>query len=265
MPKVQSRTTVSPPTTRQPTSAPKPKQKATESRTPSGWGPRTNNVGGATGTTRSKYPEVATNAKGVVGAYAQGNKAISQMDMVSGSVQINKATDAVLKRTVEELSVQLADRGQDTKSAAVLADLDAFFKKVGPPKGYRVDPERGSMASLEDNGERMDKVTAKLAQVAAQLGKVNAEPSGDNQQAYNRNAGGESVRQEALFTLAFQKAANGADGDKAISMAQTFFKALPKKIDSQIESRGGSMEPLERAGGTATALKEMSEKLAALN
>jgi hypothetical protein len=27
--------------------------------------------------------------------------------------------------------------------------------------------------------------------------------------------------------------------------------ALPKNVDSQVESRGGSLEPLERAGGAA--------------
>jgi hypothetical protein len=263
MPKIQPGTPAAVRTARQePAAAPKktvaqaPQQKA-------GWAAKTAGTGAASA--KVKYPEVATTAKAVVDANAKASKAMSQMDMVAGSVEINKATDGVLKRTMQELSSQLADRGQDQKADAVLKDMDAFFKQVGGAKGYYVDPDRGSMAALEDNGDRMQKVSAKLAEVAAELGKVNAEPSADNQQAYNRSAGGDAVKQEALFTLAFQKAADGGNADKAISAAQTFFKALPKNVDSQIESRGGSMEPLERAGGTATALEEMSKKLAALN
>ena len=45
------------------------------------------------------------------------------------------------------------------------------------------------------------------------------------------------------------------------STAQTFFKALPKNVDSKIENRGGSLEPLERAGGAARALNEFAAKL----
>ena len=67
--------------------------------------------------------------------------------------------------------------------------------------------------------------------------------------------------QEARFALAFQKAYNEAGDDAVITKAQTFFKALPKNVDSQIESRGGSLEPLERAGGTATALADFAKKL----
>jgi len=265
MTKIQSKAPAAVRTTARAEIAAPTKATAPAAQAKAGWGPKAASTSASSAVSRPKYPEVATGAKGVVDAYAHASKAMSQMDMVAGSVETNKAADAVLTRTMQELSYQLADRGQDQKSEAVLADMASFFKKIGPPKGYRLDPERGTMASLEDNGDRMTKVQAKLAKVAAELGKVNAEPSGDNQQAYNRNSGGEAIRQEALFTLAFQKAADGANGDKAIADTQTFFKALPKKIDSQVESRGGSMEPLERSGGAATALAEMATKLAALN
>ena len=209
---------------------------------------------------RARYPEVATAAKGFVDAYANASKARSQMEMVAGSVDINHAADALLKRTAEELASQLADRGQDAKSDQVLADLDRFNTQIGPPRGYRMDPERGTMASLEDNGERMDKVMAKLASVAKELGKVNKEPIGEFQQAYNRQAAGEAIMNEALFAGAFQKAYDKNGDDQVIKDAQTFFKGLPKKVDSQDESRGGSLEPLERSGATSAALIDMTKK-----
>lgn len=53
-------------------------------------------------------------------------------------------------------------------------------------------------------------------------------------------------------------------GTTKVIDAQTFFKVFPRNVDSQIESRGGSMEPLERAGGTATALADMTKKFSAI-
>lgn len=215
-----------------------------------GWGAKT-----------TKYPEVATTAKAFVDAYAAGAKAMTQFDMVESSVGTNKAADAMLRHVAGELASQLGDRGKDAAGAKVLKDLDAFFKKTGPAQHYHLDPERGTMAALEDNGDRMTKVLGQLEKLAAQLEKVNAEPAGETQQAYNRSAGGDAVLQEARFALAFQKAYNEAGDDAVITKAQTFFKALPKNVDSQIESRGGSLEPLERAGGTATALADFAKKL----
>jgi hypothetical protein len=234
-----------------------PKPKATEqAQVNKGWAPKASGVSAAKA---PKYPEVATDAKAFVDAYKSASKAMSQMDMVEGSVTINNAADKLLKSTMNELASQYADRGQDAKSDAVLKDLEKFMKHLGPAKHYRLDPDRGTMASLEDNGDRMTKLMGKLTSVANELGKVNKEPAGDFQQAYNRNAGGEAVMQEARFAVAFEKAYN--KDEAVLGQAEAFFKTLPKKIDSQIESRGGTMEPLERAGGTATALAEMTKKL----
>lgn len=258
MAKIQSGSPIARPTqvaSRPIETAPKPKATA-QAQVNKGWAPSTSGVSTAKA---PKYPEVASDAKAFVDAHKQAGKAMNQMDMVAGSVTINNAADKVLKNTMQELASQLADRGQDTKADAVLKDLEKFMAKLGPPKQYRMDPERGTMASLEDNGDRLDKVMAKLTSAANELGKVNKEPSADNQQAYNRSAGGDAVMQEARFVVAFDKAAN--KDEKVVGQAEAFFKTLPKKIDSQIESRGGSMEPLERAGGTATALAEMTKKL----
>ena len=182
-----------------------PKPKATEqAQVNKGLAPKTS---GATAPRAPRYPEVASDAKGFVDAYQKAGKAMNQMAMVEGSVDINNAADKLLAKTMNELASQLADRGQDAK----------------------------------------------------QLGQVNKEPAGEYQQAYNRQAGGDAVMQEARFAIAFKKAYD--KDEKVGAQVETFFKGLPKKIDSQIESRGGSMEPLERAGGTATALAEMTKKL----
>lgn len=265
MPKIQSRvpSQVARPPSKPAASAPKPAAPAAQAK--AGWGTKAASVAGPAAASQARYPEVATTAKGLVDAHARAAKAMNQRDMVETSVGVNDAMDAVLKRTATELAGQLTERGQGAKADKVLKDLDGFFKKTGPAQHYRMDPERGTMGSLEDNSDRMTKLTAKLDKLAAELGKVNKEPVGDNQRAYNRHGGGEAVRQEALFALTFQKAADGGSSEKAISQAQAFFKALPKKIDSQIEFRGGSMEPLERAGSTAAALEAMSKKLSALN
>lgn len=85
---------------------------------------------------------------------------------------------------------------------------------------------------------------------------------GEFQQAYNRHAGGELVRAEANFTLALNAAwAKGGYDDAVFKKAQTFFKALPRSVDSQVESRGGSLEPLERAGAATKALNDFAAAL----
>lgn len=258
MPKIQNAST---PVIRTPKQAPvaTPKKPAAEpAKVNGGWAAKT---GAVSAPKAQKYPEVATAAKNFVDAYAVANKATNQMAMVEGSVGCANAGDALLKRATEELASQLSDRGQDKAAAKVTKDMDAFFKKIGPPKHYRLDPERGTMASLEDNGERMTKVLAQMAKVSAELGKVNKEPAGEYQQAYNRSAGGDEVKAEVDFALKFQKAYNEGGDDAVIKKAQTFFKALPKNVDSQVESRGGSLEPLERAGGAATALNDFAKTL----
>jgi hypothetical protein len=242
----------------QQTTAPrKPAASTSQASVKQGW---TAGVGSATA--KPKYPEVATTAKNFVDAYAAGNKAMTQVEMVNSSINCNKAADAMLTLLATELSSQYADRGQDAKGAKVQKDLATFFNKVGQPKAYRLDPERGTMASLEDNGARMEKVLAQLQKLSAELGKVNAEPAGEYQQAYNRSAGGDFVKAQADFALKFQKrySESGAD-DAVIKKAQTFFKALPKNVDSQVQSRGGSLEPLERAGGAARLINEFAAKL----
>ncbi len=257
MPKIQNVST--PLTARAPTAHAAPKKAAAQapSQVSKGWAAKTGTVAAKA----PRYPEVATTAKAFVDAYAKGSKAISQMDMVASSQGTNKAADALLTRVATELASQLSDRGQDAAGAKVLKDLDGFMKKVGPAKSYYVDPERGSMASLEDNGDRMTKVMNQLARLSAQLGKVNAEPAGEYQQAYNRQAGGMLVQAEADFAGAFMKAYDVNADDAVITKAQTFFKALPRNVDSQVESRGGTLEPLERAGGAATALNDFAKKL----
>ena len=212
---------------------------------------------------KAKPPAVAPEITELVGAYKKAEKAMSQMDMVAGSVEINNAADKLLKRVATELATQYDDRDLGTSAEQVVLEMEKFFRDVGPARGYRMDPERGTMASLEDNGARMDKVLGKLKEMTERLHAVNKEPNGDHQQALNRSAFGESVEQQGRFALAFDKAYHGGNGDKALASASAFLKALPGKIDAGIESRGGSLEPLERAGGTASALEEFSKKLAA--
>lgn len=248
-------------TPKAPAAAPKKPAAQAQTQAKQGWGAKA-----ATGVTMApraqKYPEVATDAKKFVDAYAVGSKAMTQVEMVNSSIGTNKAADQLLKSAVSELASQYADRGMDAKGEKALKDLDAFFKKIGPTVPYHLDAERGTMAALEDNGDRMTKVLGQLAKVSAELGKVNKEPSGENQFAYNRSAGGDLVKAEVDFALSFQKKYNesGAD-DAVIKKAQTFFKALPKNVDSQVESRGGSMEPLERAGGAAKFLNDFAAAL----
>jgi hypothetical protein len=213
----------------------------------------------AWGTKPSKVPEVATAARGLVDAYREASKATNQQAIVAGSQRVNDAADLLLKRTMTELASQHELRGNTDKADAVLQDLEKFMSKVGPSQPYRLDPERGTMGSLEDNDERLDKVMAKLASASEQLGKVNKKPAAENQQAFNRHAGGEAIRQEARFALAFQKAY--LRDDKVLRQADTFFKALPKKVEGQVESRGGSLEALERFSATSEALAEMTKKL----
>ncbi|MBI5543858.1 MAG: hypothetical protein HY901_08235 [Deltaproteobacteria bacterium] len=206
---------------------------------------------------------LAPNAKGLVDAHKRAESAQSQVAMVNGSVEINQAADELLRSVAEELSSQLSDRGQETKANDVMANLEKFFEKTGPARGYRLDPERGTMASLEDNGERMDKVMAQLETMVGELRKVNAEPANECQQAYNRQAYGESIAQEGVFALAFEKAYNKAPDTKAvIEKAERFFQNLPGRVESQVESQGGSMEPLERSGALARALAKQAEALA---
>jgi hypothetical protein len=238
-----------------PASAPKATAQASTSQgtVKAGWSPGAGKA--------ARAPAVAPEVTELLNAYKSAGKAMNQMDMVSGSVDINNKADALLKRVGAELASQLSDRGQEAKGDKVLKDLDTFFKDAGPARGYRMDPERGTMASLEDNGFRMTKVMGKLSQLADQLDKVNKEPAGEWQQAMNRSAGGEAVEQQARFALAFEKAYHGDKGEKALSSAVAFLKALPAKIDAGIESRGGSLEPLERAGGTAAALEAFAKNL----
>jgi hypothetical protein len=243
----------------------KPAAAATQAATPKTWGSaKPQGTWAAAGAARPKpapaqYPPVATNAKAFVDSYALPTN--TQVEMVASSQATNQAADALLNEVATELASQLGDRGQDAAGEKVMKDLNAFMKKLGPAKGYYVDPDRGSMAALEDNGDRQTKVMAQLGKLTAQLNKVNAEPAGENQQAYNRNAAGSAVAAEATFAMKFEKAYN-IDGDDAlVKQAQSFFKALPKKVDSQVESRGGSMEWLERSGGAATALNDYAAKL----
>jgi hypothetical protein len=56
-------------------------------------------------------------------------------------------------------------------------------------------------------------------------------------------------------------ASTGAAGTWPAAAARKHLKALPKNVDSKIENRGGSLEPLERAGGAARALNEFAAKL----
>ncbi len=264
MTRIQSRTPAA--AARSTTAAAPKKAAASTAKAPqakAGWAPKAASVSAA-GKSKSALPMPAPTAKAFVDAYASGTSALSQMAMVASSQTTNQAGDAMLQHVAGELQAQLADRGLDKEADAVGQDLAKFFKSAGPIQAYHLDPDRGTMAALEDNGDRMTKVLGKIGELAAQLGKVNAEPSGENQQAYNRNAGGLSVQREAEFAVAFAHAYEKNGDEQVIKDAQSFFKALPKKVDSQIESRGGSMAPLEFAGATGEALAAMSAKFDAV-
>jgi hypothetical protein len=210
----------------------------------------------------ARAPAVAPEVTDLALAFKAAGMALSQMDMVAGSVNINNKADALLMKTATELGAQLQDRGMDAKAVKVVKDLAKFFTQVGPAKGYRMDPERGTMASLEDNGDRLTKVMKKLGELANQLDRVNQKPVAEGQQLYNRQAYGESVEQQARLAIALEEATQQPNGDQKVSSAIAFLKALPAKIDASIESRGGSLEPLERWGGTASALEQFTGKLA---
>lgn len=211
--------------------------------------------------TAAKLPQPAPQAKALVDANVNQSKATSQMDMVAGSVQVNKAADELLKFTTQMLAQSLEMHGQSSNAKAVLADTDKLLKSVGEPKGYYVDPQRGSMAALDDNYARQKKVMDRLSTVAAQLEKSNT-PTGDSQMAMNMVSANGSVVAQAKYAVAFQKLYDQQGTEAVLKEAQTFFSKLPKRVDSQIESRGGSLEPLERADATAEALTQATKKLA---
>lgn len=253
MPRIQSpaRTAVTAPTAR--TEAKKPAAAAPQQQEVSkGWGPKAAGVGRPA---RPQVPDVATNARAVVESMVAGNKAMSQMEIVASTVQHNKAAEGMVKDLASELASQYRDRGNEKAAAKVEKDVAKFLKDLPPVKGYYVDPDRGSMAAVEDNGERSEKLNFKIAEFANALDKVNAEPAGDFQHAYNSHARGTLAATEARFVGALGEALVNGDGDAA-EKALAFLKALPKKVDAQIESRGGSMEPLERAGGAQAALQK---------
>jgi len=162
--------------------------------------------------------------------------------------------------------LETAPKPKATEQAQVNKGLAPKTSGATAPRAPRY-PEvasdaKGFVDAYQKAGKAMNELASQLAdrgQDAKQLGQVNKEPAGEYQQAYNRQAGGDAVMQEARFAIAFKKAYD--KDEKVGAQVETFFKGLPKKIDSQIESRGGSMEPLERAGGTATALAEMTKKL----
>lgn len=221
-----------------------------------GWGPKAAGVGRPS---RPQIPDVATNARAVVESMVAGNKAMSQMEIVASTVQHNQAAEGMVKDLGAELAAQYRDRGNEKAAAKVEKDLSKFLKDLPPVKGYYVDPDRGSMAAVEDNGERSEKLNFKIAEFANSLDKVNAEPAGEYQQAYNAHARGNLAATEARFVGALGEALVNGD-EKGAEKALAFLKALPKKVDAQIESRGGTMEPLERSGGAQAALQAYMDK-----
>lgn len=222
-----------------------------------GWAPK---AAGAVGrASAAKVPDVAAHARAVVESFVAGNKAMTQVDIVGSTVQHNKAAEAMVQTLATELASQYRDRGNEKAAAKVEKDLASFTRSLGPVKGYYVDPDRGSMAAVEDNGVRSEKLNFKMQELANKLDQVNAEPAGEHQQAYNRHAGGTLISAEAKLLGALGEAMVNGDSNVA-EKTLSFLKALPKKVDSQIESRGGSMEPLERAGGAARAINDFVAK-----
>lgn len=242
------------------TTRPEPKKAAAattqQAEVSKGWGPKATGAVGRP--SRPPVPDVAANARGVVESMVAGNKAMNQMAIVASTVQHNKAAEAMVKHLALELAQQYRDRGNETAAAKVEKDLASFTKDLGPVKGYYVDPDRGSMAAVEDNGERSEKLNFKLQELANKLDEVNAEPAGEFQQAYNSHARGQLASAEARLVGALGEAlVNGGEG--VAEKALAFLKKLPTQVDAQIESRGGSMEPLERAGGAQAAIQKFIE------
>jgi len=217
-----------------------------------GWAPKTS---GVRPSSRPQVPDVATGARAFVEAMIVGQKAMSQVDMVKASIQQNNALEGLVKNTGAELAEQLRFRGDEKGAAKVEKDLASFMKGLKAPQPYHLDRERGTMAALEDNGARAEKLQFKLAELANGLAKANKEPAGEYQAAYNAQARGSLVEAEARFVAALGEAYVNGNGDgKVLDGAMKFLKALPRQIDAKIENRGGSLEPLERDGGAASAL-----------
>ncbi len=205
-----------------------------------------------------QWPRPAAHAKGVADAYTALFLAETMKGEVAGSVKINTAADRLLTSTAEHLAMQLEDRDQEKPAAQVQAEVKQFLADLGEP--VKPNKSRNSQQSVEANLARHEKVLAKLSELADRLATVNAEPNGEHQQAYNRSAIGSAGEQEARFAVALGKA-YARNPEKAVQAANRALTSMPRVVEKQVESHGGSLEQLERSGAESQALKQLIGKL----
>ncbi len=241
--------------------ATKPAQPAPTKELKTGWSPGAKVKGVvAEKASKPKVPQLATETADFVKANISASKKLNMMDMVAGSRDITVAAQKLYTKVAEELAWQIEDRGDAKGAAAVRQEAADFIKGLKAPQNYHLDPKRGTMGALEDNGNRTSDILKAMGHLASRLEKVNRLPAGDYQQAYNSNARGSSVAAEARLAIAFNKAFTGDDAALEAKSLK-FFKDLSTNVDRQIESRGGSMEPMERGELLTDALKKFTAEL----